>query len=383
MSIARNNRYQEGSIDRVTRAKGPDMWVYRWRELNDQGVRVQHKKTIGTVEEYPNKSDVKREVENLRAEINAREERAGKMTVAGAWGHYQLHELHDPQVGRSTTTINRYLCIFKVNILPHWKDVPLDEVKAVRVEKWLRSLPMANASKSKIRNCLSALFSHCIRHELFEKLNPISSVRQSSLRQKDPEILTLDEMRRLIPLIKSEAVRLMVAVAATTALRRSEICGLKWKDLNFETKWMSLERGIVHNVETKLKTKASRKGVPMMDDLSDLLQDWKTKTAYSGDDDWVFASPHRKGKMPLNPVPAMDYWIKPAAKEAGISKHFNWHNFRHSVGSLLGQSGENIKVVQEILRHANSRITQDIYMQADQTAKREALKRFSGLRLVS
>lgn len=196
------------------------------------------------------------------------------------------------------------------------------------------------------------------------------------MRQKDPEILTLDEMRRLIPLIKSEAVRVMIAVAATTALRRSEICGLKWKDLNFDTKWMSLERGIVHNVETKLKTKASRKGVPMMDDLANLLQNWKTKTPYSADDDWVFASPHRNGEMPLNPVPAMDYWVKPAAKDAGIEKRFNWHNFRHSVGSLLGQSGENIKVVQEILRHANSRITQDIYMQADQTAKREALNRF-------
>jgi integrase len=49
----------------------------------------------------------------------------------------------------------------------------------------------------------------------------------------------------------------------------------------------------------------------------------------------------------------------------------------------LGQSGEHIKVVQEILRHANSRITQDVYMQADQTAKREAFNRFSGLRLVS
>lgn len=53
MPIARNNRYQEGSLDRVSRAKGPEVWVYRWRELNEEGVRVQRKKTIGTVEEYP------------------------------------------------------------------------------------------------------------------------------------------------------------------------------------------------------------------------------------------------------------------------------------------------------------------------------------------
>ncbi len=56
--------------------------------------------------------------------------------------------------------------------------------------------------------------------------------------------------------------------------------------------------------------------------------------------------------------------------------------FRHSVGAFLGQSGEQVKVVQEILRHASSRMTQDVYQQADQTAKRTALDRFSGLFVV-
>lgn len=383
MSIARNCRYQEGSIDRVKRAKRPDVWVYRWRELQPDGSRVQRKKTIGTAEQFPRRSDVQREVENLRSEINSRQGRIGKTTVGDAWGHFQEHELHDPEVGRSTTTINRYLGTFKVNILPEWKDVPLEDVKAVRVEKWLRSLPLANASKAKIRNCLSALFSHTIRHGLYHNMNPIKSVRQSSLRQKDPAILTLDEMRIMLPLIKSEAVRVMVAVAATTDLRRSEICGLKWEDLDFERPWINLKRGVVHNLITNLKTHASRKGVPRMDDLSDLLQHWRMQTPYPADTDWVFASPHRKGEMPYNPVPAMRWWVQPAAKEAGITKPINWHTFRHSVGSLLGQSGEHIKVVQEILRHATSRITQDVYMQADQTAKHVALNRFSSLDLVS
>jgi len=47
--------------------------------------------------------------------------------------------------------------------------------------------------------------------------------------------------------------------------------------------------------------------------------------------------------------------------------------------ALDSQAGEDVKVVQEIMRHASSRITQDVYQQADQKAKREALKRFSGL----
>ena len=61
MSTTRPNRYQEGSIDRISRAKGPDVWVSRWRELQDDGSRVQRKKTIGNVDQYPKKADVKRE----------------------------------------------------------------------------------------------------------------------------------------------------------------------------------------------------------------------------------------------------------------------------------------------------------------------------------
>jgi integrase len=181
MATTRNKRYQEGSIDRVRRAKGrPDVWVYRWRELQHDGTRLQKKKTIGTAEHFPTKADVKREVENLRAEINARETTMGKLTVAEAWGHFQLHELRDPDVDRSPTTINSYLDYFKTQTLPTWKDVLLDDVKSVAVEKWLRGLDLANGSRAKIRNHFSALFSHCIRHELYTKLNRISSVRQSA-----------------------------------------------------------------------------------------------------------------------------------------------------------------------------------------------------------
>lgn len=56
----------------------------------------------------------------------------------------------------------------------------------------------------------------------------------------------------------------------------------------------------------------------------------------------------------------------------GITKRIGWHNFRHTYSTLLRTNGEDIKVVQERLRHANSRITMDVYTQALSSAKREA-----------
>lgn len=174
----------------------------------------------------------------------------------------------------------------------------------------------------------------------------------------------------------------MVSIAATTALRRSEVRGLRWSDIDFEGSWVNLDRGVVRRLETKLKTKASRKGVPMSPDLASLLEHWRTKTPYLTDSDWVFASPFTNGERPYWPEFAPVDHVRPAAVRAGIAKEIGWHTFRHSVGTLLGQAGENVKVVQELLRHADSRITTDVYQQANQDAKRTAQNRLSGIFVV-
>jgi integrase len=226
---------------------------------------------------------------------------------------------------------------------------------------------------------MSALFSHCIRHELYTKLNPISSVRQSAVRQRDPDILTLDEMRSILGNIGPQAIRVMVAVAAASALRRSEFRGLKWADIDFENHWVNLKRGVVNKHVTNLKTKASRKGIPLLPELAELLVLWRSETPYPRPQDWVFASPFTEGKSPYWPDVAMQDHVRPAAKKAGITKHITWHVFRHSFGSLMGHKGENIKTVQELMRHASAKITMDVYQQADETAKRIAVGKVAGL----
>jgi integrase len=195
----------------------------------------------------------------------------------------------------------------------------------------------------------------------------------------DPDILTLDEMRAILSLIDPPAIRMMVAVAAGSALRRSELRGLKWEDLDFEARWFNLRRGLVRKDETKMKTKASRKGVPMAPELADLLIQWRGETPYPAENDWVFASPFTSGKRPYWPESALKDHIKPAARKAGITKNVHYHVFRHSFASLMGQRGEGVKTVQELLRHASSRITTDVYQQGNNEAKRTALGHISGM----
>jgi site-specific recombinase XerD len=102
---------------------------------------------------------------------------------------------------------------------------------------------------------------------------------------------------------------------------------------------------------------------------------WKEASKYSNSDDWIFASPHTKGKYPFWPDVLLLKIIQPAARRAGIKKRVGWHTFRHSYSSLLVANGENVKVVQELMRHASSRFTLDVYSQARKGAKRLAQER--------
>jgi len=67
--------------------------------------------------------------------------------------------------------------------------------------------------------------------------------------------------------------------------------------------------------------------------------------------------------------------IQPTAVRAGIKKRIGWHIFRHTYSSTLIANGENVKVVQELMRHASSRFTLEVYRQAKARAKRDAQKR--------
>jgi integrase len=77
---------------------------------------------------------------------------------------------------------------------------------------------------------------------------------------------------------------------------------------------------------------------------------------YDADTDLVFASPFVFGKMPVWAISSLQKVLQSAAKRAKITKRIGWHTFRHTYSSLLSVCGNDVKVAQELMRHApNSR----------------------------
>jgi integrase len=86
----------------------------------------------------------------------------------------------------------------------------------------------------------------------------------------------------------------------------------------------------------------------------------------------LYASPAKKGTQPYGPKSIYRVYIKRAADRIGLRKRIGWHTFRHTFGTILNATGENAKVIQELMRHATLKVTMDTYVQAVSDEKRNA-----------
>ena len=357
-----SRRYQQGCLYREKRKAGPDVWVFRYRDGQSN-----RKEQIGTVEQFPTKSAARKACESLR--INANRETRSPRTIAELVDHYTGTELPN----KTPYTAEVYAGYLKTWILPKWGAHSLSDVKAVAVEAWLGTLPLANGTRAKLRNLMHALFNHAMRWEFFDR-NPITLVRQSAKRTLVPDVLTVEEIGKLLAELP-EPWRTALYLAVTTGLRVSELLALKWADCDFTAGEIRLSRGIVRQRIGQMKTEASRKPVPMDAGLADVLTHWRGICPYNQDGDYIFASPDKHGQQPYWPNAAMEDHIRPAAIRAGISKRLGWHTLRHTFGTLVKSQGADVATTQALMRHANASITMDKYVQAVTPAKREAQSR--------
>ncbi len=364
-------RYQEGSIRLYERKKGDQAWEYRWYETQLDGTRRRRSCFIGTLQEYPTEAAAKRAVSALRANINSETPRGQLEAVSFGtlMQHYRERELCE-EAGKTFKTISVNEGYLERWVRPRWSSYRLKDIKSVGVEQWLRSLPLANGSKAKIRNLMHAIFNHAIRWEWHDR-NPISMVRQSAKREKIPVVLSIEQIKALLENMK-EPGKTAVLLAILTGLRVSELLAIKWSDVDFENLQIHVTRSIADQHVGPCKTEASQKPVPLDPELAEVLLMRRRGSAYPMEEDWVFASPATGGRLPYWSFSIFRVYVKPALKEAGITGRVGWHTFRHSYATILKSHGEDVKTVQELMRHANSSVTLNLYAQAITETKRAA-----------
>jgi integrase len=161
----------------------------------------------------------------------------------------------------------------------------------------------------------------------------------------------------------------------------SEALGLQWQDVDIAGSRIFVRRTWCHGAVDAPKTESSAKPVPMHAILAALVEMWHRETPYSQPTDWVFASAKLKGKQPREGSQMVKDYLRPAAVKLGIlsaddNSRFGLHNLRHSLATAMVASGEDVKTVQGILRHAHSKTTLDIYAHSVETVKVAAQGRY-------
>lgn len=397
-------RYQFGSVTLKKRAKGADVWEFRYYETQADNTRKRKATFVGTTNRYKNKSDARVAVEALLLKLNEEkpQHHLGAVTFGAICDRYIEEELPERYSTRKS-----YLSNIKLHIRPRWERYLLHEIRPMVVEGWLKKMEMAPKSKAHIRSVMHLMFECAARWELFnDRRNPMQIVRvkDSSKRRQRPTVLTVKEYEAILGLLK-EPYRTMVIVAQCLGLRVSEIAALQWKDFDFERQQLLVQRSIVNGNVDDVKTEYSRDYVPLHKALVEVLLE-RSKEATPTEEGWVFASPLTNRpyqttevqKRHLRPAgwclvecpkcgAGLGVWCQqnrptpngarlPIHEErrgaAGKFSSIGWHTFRHTYRSWLDETGAPMKVQQELMRHASIQTTMNVYGQAMTSSKREA-----------
>ncbi|MCZ7537148.1 MAG: site-specific integrase [Acidimicrobiia bacterium] len=211
--------------------------------------------------------------------------------------------------------------------------------------------------------------------------------KQRSLQRSEGISLTEEELRQLMRAAAGHRFFPIYWLTAMTGMRRNEVLGLKWTDIDLKKKRIHLNRGLVavgYEVhQTRGKTKTARRTIDLDATTVAVLEGWRSmQTAglaavgIANEEGWVFTDGDGKTIHPH----AVYESFKRIVRNAGVPE-MRFHDLRHTHGSLLLKEGIPVKVVSERLGHAHIAHTLQTYqhvlpgMQADAATAAERLSK--------
>jgi integrase len=200
----------------------------------------------------------------------------------------------------------------------------------------------------------------------------------SSKDREEIQPPTVEEATALYAAMMADRFWCYWLVAFTTGFRRGEGLGMKWADLDLETLvWRpgeSVQRIGGKLVSKGLKTRASRKPVPLPVAAAEALGRWQVeqkkmrlRSPVWADLDLVFTTGIGTAIEPRN---MNRQWVK-VCEIAGVTRTIRLHDLRHAFGSYMADEGVAPKVIQHSMRHARFATTSDIYLHALEEIPRE------------
>lgn len=253
-----------------------------------------------------------------------------------------------------TTAHHREMTI-RTHIIPEIGHIDAKRLRQTDISYLSNKTPHTQLATYKI---LNSLLRWAAEHK-YVKHNIMDDVPRPKYKPGEIDVYKLDDLEVLLTYLEGRWLWLPVYIASRTGLRRGEVCGLQWGDIDLDRGFLTVRRTISavssHDVYVRPpKTKQSRRRVDLDPELIAVLCHRK-KGAKSI---WVCEAPKRADGMP-NPW-NITQQLHDACIAAGIPHH-TFHALRHTHATLLMAENVHPKVVSERLGHSNTQITEDIY----------------------
>ena len=308
--------------------------------------------------------------------------KAGKYTV-GAWMDEWFENYAKIKVRPSSH--QTYLGYIDNHIKPNIGKIPLEKLTSLELQKLYKKLlekgrverieskgQSKGLSPKTVRNIHQIIASamKLAKEQRLIAADPTEGCALPKLEHREMKALPVEQLTSFLREAKDSGVFEMYYVELATGLRRGELLGLKWEDIDLEKGILRVKRQVARIngevVEAPLKTKNAYRTLPLAKDTIAVLKEQKKKV---GSSHWVFPSPTGG---PISPDSVL-HMLHRVLKRAGLPR-IRFHDLRHTFAILALQNGVDIKTVSGVLGHFSAGFTLDIYAHVTTAAQKEAAK---------
>lgn len=268
------------------------------------------------------------------------------------------------------------------HIIPFFGDIKVSNINQKTVEKFIAHLRESTASNPNglKYTTISVIFRplrKCLDYAVVHKYCKSNPAREVSIPKEDPtevDVFTVDEVNRILESCSTQWIKDMITLAYRTGMRRGELCGLQWKDIDWEHQFLMVRRSVVDFQRQREihgpKTKRSQRRIQLDAESMKMLRR-RQENAIS---EWVFTN--TKGE------PAKTVCVSPYFRNACLKAHVpprKFHALRHTHASILLANNVHPKIVQERLGHSSISMTLDLYSHLIPTMQQVAVDVFDNL----
>ena len=306
--------------------------------------------------------------------------KTGKYTV-GEWMEVWFEDYAKIKVRPSSH--QTYRGYIDNHIRPNIGDIPLEKLTALDIQKLCKKLltkgrvdrleakgqPKGLSAKT-VRN-IHQILSSALKLAQEQRIiltNPAERCALPKVEHREMKTLPVEQLQSFLREARESGVFELYYLELATGLRRGELLGLKWEDVDLQKGDLRVKRQISRIngevVEAPLKTKNAYRTLPLAEDTIDVLKEQRKKV---GSSPWVFPSPNGG---PISPDSVL-HMLHRVLKRAGLPR-VRFHDLRHTFATLALQNGVDIKTVSGMLGHFSAGFTLDTYAHVTSAAQRQA-----------